>query len=257
MSTESLQRAVQRTYKVFGRHRAPAGPLNVCTGCCMPARLEAEMRQLPLAKLTALHFREYCEGAVGNLDQAAEVKYLLPRWLDLLAQGESLRLTIELALDRVGQCPRESFSTEELSALNEFMLAYFDCCLIGGFKGKPIASEADEPLSVLLMADYAGLDLQPLLSHWTRSDAMQGTLNFVRQAYLDFWPDLSINTAFSSDRPQFRTTIKEWLLNPATKSAFLDKLMAPGFLAQIDQVPSFGHTPFSLMVDAAFEHLSN
>lgn len=89
MTTPSLQSAVRRAYDVFGAYVAPNQPLNVCTFCCMDEELEREMRAVPLRKLKRQHFYEYGTGAKSVDGQSAdEVKYLLPRLLELLAAGE-------------------------------------------------------------------------------------------------------------------------------------------------------------------------
>lgn len=254
MTTPSLQDAVRRAYQVFGGRKAPAGPLNVCTGCCMSEELEHEMRTRPLRELTARHFYEYCTGAMGHLEQPVdEVRYLLPRWLELIAAGETIHHSIELYLDRVGHCGPGSFTADETRVLDAFMLAHFNHALTEGCLG----DDGSDPLSLLIMADAGGLQVQPLLQHWLSDPGPVSTAQFVRSTYWDFWPEQALGNAFASERAALQATFKAWILAPTTKAAFAAKLLDPGFLAFAAQVDLGGRVPFSLMVEAVFDHLSH
>jgi len=254
MNTPALQHAIRRAYDVFGGHKAPNGPLNVCTACCMPEELEREMRTLPLRMLTARHFYEYCTGAMGDLVQpAAEVRHLLPRWLEVVAAGEETHHSIELTLDRVGRCPEGSFTAEEVGVLDEFMRAYFDHHLNGGGS----CGCGSDPLSLLIMADAGGLVVPPLLHHWLVHPRPVSTAQFVRSTYWDFWPEQTLANAFAEDRAQLQVLFKDWMLSPATKAAFIAKLLNPEFLARVDHVRCQQSVPFALMVEAVFDHLNH
>jgi hypothetical protein len=245
MTTQALQSAVRRAYEAFGTERAPNTPLNVCTaGCCMPEDLEREMRTLPLRMLTARHFYEYCTGAMGDLVQpAAEVRYLLPRWLELVAAGDETHHSIELTFDRVGCCPEGSFTEEEIGVLNEFMLAFFDHHLASsGQRGL----ESD-PLSLLIMADAAGLAVEPLLHHWLQHASPTSTLQFVQATYWGFWPKGTMTNAFADYRPELQSTFK---------AAFIAKLLRPDFLALVEQGSRQPGLNLALMTDAVFDHLN-
>ncbi len=257
MSTQRLHTAVQNAYRVFARHRAPAHPLNVCIGCCMSPKLEQEMRTLPLCQLGPNHFTEYADGAKSASKQgAAEIKYLLPRWLELLAEGHELRHSLEITLDRVGNCPPDSFNDTERTALDAFMLAFFDARMSGQIQRDGRWFWA-EPMDLLLMADYAGLDVLPLLTHWTAMAHPQATLGFVTAVYWDYLPKGEISAVFAGDRLAFKTKMRAWLEAPEIKAAFARKLMEPDFLTLVAQHPPYGRTPIALMVDAVFDHLAN
>lgn len=253
MTTPALQLAVRQAYDVFRSRSAPGSPLNVCTYCCMPQELEREMRSLPLRELTARHFYEYCTGALGDLVQpAAEVGYLLPRWLELLANGENIHHSVELALDRVGRCPPGSFDTAERAALNRFMLAYFDARL----DRTSLLDRSTDPLEILIMADVGGCAVQPLLQHWQEHPGPGSTIQLVQSTYWSFWPEHRLTNAFATDRPHLQTVFRNWLLSPDTKKAFAAKMLQPDFQALVDEHPRSYVVPFPLMVDAVFDHLT-
>jgi len=257
MTTPALQAAVRRAYEVFGHYVAPRQPLDVCTQCCMPEELEREMRAVPLRKLKRHHFYEYSTGAKSVDGQPAdEVKYLLPRLLELLASGEETHHSIELALDRVGQCPADVFSAEERAVLDAFMLACFDACLRGKWAEEDLWYDLEDPLALLVMADYAGLALEPLLQHWTEHPSPQSTIRFVESTYWGFWSEHKITNAFAADRQRLQAIFKNWMLSANTKALFTTKLLLPHFLDQVEQTPSNTRAPFPVVVDAVFDHLS-
>jgi hypothetical protein len=223
----------------------------------MSPQLEQEMRTMPLRQLTASHFFEYADGAKSaSMQGAAEIKYLLPRWLELLAEGHELRHSLEITLDRVGNCPPGSFNDLERAALDAFMLAFFDAHMSGQAQQDTRCFHAGDAMGLLLMADYAGLDLLPLLTHWTAMAHPQATLGFVTAVYWDYLPTGAISAVFAGDRLAFKTKMRAWLEAPETKAAFASKLMEPDFLTLVAQHPPYGRTPMALMVDAVFDHLA-
>ena len=123
---EPPRSVVEDVYRVFRRHKAPAASLDACLNCCMSPELEREMRQLPLSKLTRQHFYEYNTAAKSEVQPAAELLYLLPRMLELLAEGAEIHHSIELSLDRLGRCPADTFDEAEQRVLNQFALSYFE-----------------------------------------------------------------------------------------------------------------------------------
>lgn len=253
MTTTDLQAAVRRAYDVFGGRKPPVGHLNVCTNCCMPEGLEREMRTLPLRALSAQHFYEYCAGAMGDLVQPAdEIRYLLPRWLELIAAGERTNLSVELNLDRVGRCGPAAFDARETAVFDQFMLAYFDHEL----DDNNPAVEASDPLAVIIMADLAGLSVAPLLQHWTTHPGTASTALFVRSTYWDFWPDGELANAFAEDRAGLRVAFKAWMAAPETRAAFKAKLLQPDFLSRVDSFPCGHRVPFKVMVEAVFDLLN-
>ena len=247
---EILQAVVKDAYRIFGRYSAPAHPLNACTMCCMTPELEQEMRKLPLAKLGRQHFYEYNAAAKGPEQAADEVLYLLPRMLELMAEGEALHHSIELAWDRVGRCPAGSFNQAEVDVLNRFALAYFECALSGQ------GGLLDEPLSIMLMVHIGGLDTQALMDLWAQTDDPQSTLQYVEVTYWQFWETQDYSNAFAEEQPGFRQQLKQWISSPAHRQRFAEKLMTPEFQSLAALQRPTGVIPFSTMVDAVFDQLT-
>src|SRR5689334_22591272 len=85
--------------------RTRPSPLDVCLNCCVSEKVERELREWPLAEITARHLYDYNTSAKGLVQPVKEVKHLLPRMLELLSEGEQIHHSIELSLDRLGLCP--------------------------------------------------------------------------------------------------------------------------------------------------------
>lgn len=247
----AVRSAVEDAYRVFGRHAAPAESLDVCLNCCMAQELEQEMRQLPLNKLTRQHFYEYNTSAKSEVQPAEEIRYLLPRMLELMAEGAEIHHSIELSLDRLGRCPAGSLDEAERSVLDRFALAYFERSISAIER-----MWLDEPFSLLLMFDIGGLAIAPQLDLWASSSKPEATMHFVDATYWDFWENKDYANAFATDRPAFRSQIRAWILDPAHRRSFADKLMHPDFQRLAEGQEARGCMAFSTMVDAVFDHLT-
>lgn len=251
-----LRTVVAQAYRAFRHRAAPPFPLDVCLECCVSADFEQQLRLWPLAQITAQHLYEYNASAKSEVQSTQEVGHLLPRMLELLAEGDQIHHSIELSLDRLGRCPEGCWNEDEREVLNRFTLAYFDCILRGVPLGNGGRRWLDDALSVLLMFDIGGLATEPLLGHWLRCEDPVATVQFVTTTYWEFWRAHEYRNAFASDRPEFRAQIRDWLLNPDNRQRFVEKLLAPEFQRLADQQPPCGHTPFSTMVDGVFDSLT-
>src|SRR5262249_10315760 len=127
-----LQSAVDGVYLAFqSRHAARSLPLDICGYCCVSEATAKRLREQPLARLIAGDFYEHNGSSKSEIQRAAEVGHYLPRMLALLADGEEIHHSLEIALDRLGRCPADSWTDRELAALDDFALAYFDAVLYG------------------------------------------------------------------------------------------------------------------------------
>lgn len=246
----AMQAVIADAYKVFGRHRAPTVHLDACS-CCMSPVLEAQMLSLPLRKLTRQHFYEYNTAAKGEVQPAHEVLYFLPRLLELIAQGEEVHHSTELFLDRVGRCPADSFSEAEAAVLKRFALEYFASHLAAG-----CSRLMEDSLTVLLMVHIGGLDLQPLLDYWLQCKDPQSTVQYVDAGYWLFWEYREVSNAFAESRTEFRLQIRQWMLAPAHRLVFADKLVRAEFQELAAMQPDSGRMPFKFLVDAVFDNLT-
>ena len=248
-----LQSAVDGVYLAFHRrHGSRSLPLDICGYCCVSDETAQRLRDQPLARLTASDFREYNGSAKSEIQRAAEVGHYLPRMLALLANGEEIHHSLEIALDRLGRCPADSWTESELAALCDFALAYFDAVLYGSLAHRWF----DDPLSVLLMFHVGGLSIAPLLRRWEDCEHPSSTIQYVRATYWDFWKEQRYTNAFADDRPEFQQQVHDWLLDPRCRRRFAERLTAPEFLASAEHERDTGCMSFALMTEAVFDQLT-
>lgn len=217
--------AVERLYAVFNPYGAPQHMLDVCINCCMDAKLEVEMRRLPLRQITARHFYQYNDSAKSEQQPAREIKYLLPRLLELLALGADLHHSTELCLQRIGNCEAGEFSDKERAAIDAFALCYFGEFLNHHPWQRGDRFARDDIFDVLLMFDYGGIALQPMFEYWLKDKSTSATLHYISAGFYDFWQDQSIQNAFATDRTQFQQVLKTWLTDESHRRVFARRIL--------------------------------
>lgn len=248
----TLSSAVADAYRAFAGEPAPALPLAACVGCCMSVDDEAQMRQWPLKRLTRQHFYSYNDAAKPEEQPAAEMRYLMPRMLELLAEGQDIHHSTELFMERVGRCAAGSFDAEQRAALDRFALAYFDATLTAALPGP-----RDDALSVLLMFHIGGIGIQPLLDDWLARDDAVSTAAYVEATYWNFWDVRDHTNSFSFDHPAFRQQLADWMFAPAYRARFVDKLLRPDFQQLAVGRPMSGCMPFTTLMDGVFDQLTS
>jgi hypothetical protein len=236
--TPALRQAVDRLYAVFSDYRSPSYCLNVCLACCMDEALEKEMRQLPLRQISTRHFYEYNNSAKDVPQPVREIKYLLPRMLELLAEGAELHHSREIYLSRLGNCEAGAFSTEEYEAIAAFAMAWF----VERLSQHPWQSGegygGDEIFECLLMLDIGGIDLLPLLEHWLKDELVGATLHYVSAGFYGFWQqDQRITNAFAGDRLAFQDVMKTWLTDDKNRRTFTHRILSLE-MNNLDQTPA-------------------
>jgi hypothetical protein len=121
----ALQDAVEAAYQVFAGYQA--GPrLAVChCPCCMSDETEAALLaadRRAVSRELLCEFTNSAHGA-GNPDQ---VRYFLPRYLELLAQGEETSvLGLETSLGRLREVAWEAWPEAEVQVIRDFAAAYY------------------------------------------------------------------------------------------------------------------------------------
>lgn len=119
--------AVANAYQVFAHHKI-GRTLDVCRcPVCFGdgTVIEARLVRTPLREVTSADLSEYTNSAHGWGD---DMLYLLPRYLDLIAQGEPPHHYggIEYALSRLQHTPwRDTWPAAERDALDGFFVALF------------------------------------------------------------------------------------------------------------------------------------
>jgi hypothetical protein len=152
----ALSRAIERSYDVFAAYDGP-GELEFCEHChddaCAPALRATALRDLDAGQVRCLTYAASLDPEPG-----ADLRYVLPRLLELLPAGEPLEP--EVVLSKPAAAGWRSWPLPEQEALEAFAAAYWDAVL-AEFPGAVRAEDALCGLA-LLTAEVA-----PYLATWT------------------------------------------------------------------------------------------
>lgn len=222
----TLRQEINRCYDVFGKYSRPTQPLNACTcPICLDPKLEQELRTLPLTDLTQKHLYEYNSAAKDAVEKPDEIKYFLPRMVELFVQGESLYHSTELYFERVGNCPKDSFSPKEQAVWQQFADAYLDEMLkFYPWERYEIFKHHANIFDVLLMFYKSNIDINPFLQRWRNTETPQAIMNYIDEAYW-FWCNFDVTNPFADDLPDFREIVKRWLFDEDNKNYFIEQIL--------------------------------
>lgn len=117
----TLEETIRGAYHLFSGP-APTG-LGACTVCCLPPEIERRMLSGSRSAISRDDLVTWSTSAFGG-DQAvvaAALRWLLPRMMELIAQGEDIDYKNNLALNRLklGGFP-EDWSAEEVALIQRF-----------------------------------------------------------------------------------------------------------------------------------------
>lgn len=133
LRTARLQTAVSTAYSVFGRYPLHA-PLLVCRcNSCVSDQDAHDLLTTPLHTISSALLAEYTNSAHGYDFEGIETqfKYLLPRYLELIALGEPPHQhSSSITLSRLGDARyRERWRQTEIEAIDEFFAGLVDAFL--------------------------------------------------------------------------------------------------------------------------------
>lgn len=97
----AMQNIIAHAREIFHFYPAPQ-QFNICVPCCVSEEMAQALRQTPLRQLTVEMIYEWNSSARPFEQQNDEIRYLLPRLLELLAHGHSPAINEELCLKRIG-----------------------------------------------------------------------------------------------------------------------------------------------------------
>jgi hypothetical protein len=158
---EKLGELIDEAYRLFEPYHI-GDELAVCTACCVNAGDALALKTLKRQDMPATLIYQYLDAACDPDDPLliSQMKYLLPRILELLVQGAYLRHSTEITLSKCF-CMNTAWSVQEIDFLQRFALVYF----AQQFDTYNTAAEAQD---ILVMFHLAGLDITPLLQSWQR-----------------------------------------------------------------------------------------
>lgn len=152
-----LNQLIEEAYELFssyefGKHAA------VCTYCCMDESEVALLRKTPLREVTAQTLFQYLDAAceANDVELINQMRYLLPRILELHVAGHELRHSNEILLDKL-YCQNSVWKRNEIQFLKRFAIHYFDEQLK--------TDDIETILEIIVLFDKAGLGVDELFCH--------------------------------------------------------------------------------------------
>lgn len=222
----AVRAALAVVYTTFGRYGAPKR-LNDAVPWHIDEDVNRDMCTLPLRDLKRRHFWEYNIENQYEVQPAEEIKYFLPRMLELVVHREEINHAPELYLQRLGQCGPNALSLAERAVLEDFAVAFFAWALEQWpDQDRPVLPYGNA-FTILLMWDIAGLDVSPLLSHWLSHEGAAPTLHYVEAVYWDYLKTgRRVDMVFSEDRPLFQEKLSNWLELAENRVRFSERIRA-------------------------------
>ena len=206
-----LNKLVEEAYSLFSAYSF-GDSFEVCYGTCCLQRDDGKLIQITaLRYLERKLIYEYLDAAEST-DKFAltqQMKYLLPRILEFLADGEELSINTEVSLRKCYFSEPQAWKKKEIQFMQNFALIFFEQNALHPSKRYPL----DE---LVIMFHLSGLDIQPLLDKWI--NLIQGhsaLMQLVNMLIYDFNYGM-YNQAFAED--DLKKQINQWILNPLNQN---------------------------------------
>ena len=123
----NLRQIVEKSYEIFAKYKL-GKTLDVCSHCVSDEEI-APLIKTPLRDLSETHIYSYYSSAQNYGEQEFyEMKYFLPRVLELLIEFKQPYHSLEISLNRFN-LEKNYFEVEEFEILNQFSKEYFAFCL--------------------------------------------------------------------------------------------------------------------------------
>lgn len=212
-----LKELIAEAYDLFANYSMGEG-IAVCSGntCCLQPDDAELLKGLPLKQVDHRLIYEFLDAAETNNTPllVQQIKYLLPRILDLLVQNERLRMAPEFVLNKCKCNIQELWLDTEIEFLNRFALAYFT--------EQAITDRADFVLEeALFMFYFAGLRMEPLLDHWLKMCSKQRPLNDLAEFLLCNMKEGVFVDVYEDE--VLTEILNVWLSQSELKAIFLDE----------------------------------
>lgn len=220
----TLRVALADVYRVFGTYEAPER-LQDAVPYCIDEDVNQDMCSLPLRELKRRHFYEYNNESQHEEQEPNEIKYFLPRLLELMVNKEEIHHAPALYLRRLGRCDPNALSDKEREVLGDFAVAYFAWGLAQFPDQSWDVLRYANAFDMLILWDIAGIDISPLLAHWLEHSSAAPTLHYVEAVFSDYLETgREIDDPFAEDRPEYRRQLKAWLDDKAYQAVFLKRV---------------------------------
>jgi hypothetical protein len=173
LRSAALTEVIERTYEVFSRYKL-AGPLDVCTACCVTLEDAEALTKTPLRELSSELLGQFTDTAQSKTPSFDQLNYFLPRYFELLADRQTPSHSLPLALQRLTPFSSDRWTMEERQCIDDFASAFF----LAHLKAPTEKLWMWDTTRVLLMFWKANIDIQPLWVLWADNPTPTAVLDF-------------------------------------------------------------------------------
>jgi hypothetical protein len=213
-----MKNIVEKAYQTFAKYKLKE-PIDVCTECCM-SKSDAELLQrINLKDASKELIYDYNTGASTESTPINEVKYFLPKFIELAINFDFPSHSSELTLRRLEQHSENEFENDEKAVLNEFAETFFLQCL----KTYPLP-HIETIDSIIVMLAKGNFNLENIFKVWEENIFEESTLHLC-DLYFDGFngnPDYKLANPFSDQTTSEK--VSKWLNEKALKLDF-DKVI--------------------------------
>ncbi|MFD0856352.1 hypothetical protein ACFQ07_29195, partial [Actinomadura adrarensis] len=160
--SERLTAEIDRLYEVFGRVPRPLR-MEGCSHCVEPDE-DRPLLETPLRSLDEDTLRRYATDALYLWGDVDDLRYFLPRLLELAAEDEFNFPDPEIVFRKLSAGEFQTWADDERDAVHAFLARWWETRL-----------EDDDPCpcieTVLCSLGLTRVDLAPFLEHWERLDS--------------------------------------------------------------------------------------
>lgn len=198
--TPALQAAIEDLYRVF---RAPPPERIEGCPCCIDQSELRVLHTVPLRKLSSDDLCAFSSSALLTVGEEADVRYFLPRILELCALEPDGFPDIEIRLGKLGLMDWQAWPADERRAIGCFVREWLEGLLLRDH------GDVRQLDALVCGAAIAGLDVDAMLARIDQSPASAQTL-FEDNSY-SFWKHGGPSNAFWPQMGPGREAFVRWL----------------------------------------------
>ena len=220
MKNKKLIPYIEEAYRLFASYSITP-PLTVCDcGNCITGEEIKALVSTPLRELSRDLIDTYISAMFESEDKAImELRYFLPRMLELLSQGEILYIDEGFSLSKCHFEHTHIWKEEEIAFMERFAKAFFDEVL-----EEESPDLCDSVEDWLVCFGLSGLPIAPLLNSWLQQADKVMALYYFEELLTHSFRSVGIafkHSYFKDKRPELNEKITTWLTAPHTQRIFL------------------------------------
>lgn len=210
-----LTEIIEKSYLIFSQYKL-GNTLEVCPHCVTEEEIKPLLKT-PLREISGeMLYVYYSSAQNGSARELYEMKYFLPRVLELMCEFVFPYHSTEISLSRF-DLEKDDFDLEEKEILYQFAETYFAYCL----ETYPLPN-FEEIGSIIVMFGLAGFKLHRILEKWIEKFEKNYLLHLndflVNQVSYATRQTFRLSTAFSTQ--EINAEVFAWLEENKTKHTF-------------------------------------